>query len=246
MRIHFMWFLQQHKLYDFFFPLVQLPLESMNYVMACYASHLATGHSLSSRALKVGTIRQYLIAAASFVAVFDSVQGRDARKEKGSDSLCPALDKVLKEQKRWEDVPDRGEGWTVGLQLALMTRYEGTPFLGKHQAIIDWFVVALHGGFRRAEWAQDRGHSRIIHATSTLSRDNKMKPFSESNVECRLFSAFPISHFSFFSFFFFPTSATLVLWRILSHSGVLHFEIVELWQGVCSGKLHRLGSPLGP
>jgi hypothetical protein len=42
-RIHFIWFLQQHKLYDSFFPLVQLPLESMNYVMACYACHLATG-----------------------------------------------------------------------------------------------------------------------------------------------------------------------------------------------------------
>jgi hypothetical protein len=91
MRIHFIWFLQQHKLYDSFFPLVQLPLESMNYVMACYACHLATGHSLSSRTLKVGTIRNCLIAAASFVAVFDSVQGRDARKEKGSDLLCPVL-----------------------------------------------------------------------------------------------------------------------------------------------------------
>jgi hypothetical protein len=43
----------QHKVYVSFFPLVQLPLESMNYVMACYACHLATGHSLSSRTLKV-------------------------------------------------------------------------------------------------------------------------------------------------------------------------------------------------
>jgi hypothetical protein len=171
MHIHFIWFLQQNKLYDSFFPLVQLPLESMNYVMACYACHLAMGHSLSSQTLRVGTIRKYLIAAASFVAVFDSVQGRDARKEKGSDSLCPALDKVLKEQKWWEDVPDRREGWTVGLQLALMARYEGTPFLGKHQAIIDWFVVALHGGFRRAEWAQDRGHSRINMAERNARND---------------------------------------------------------------------------
>jgi hypothetical protein len=107
MRIHFIWFLQQHILYDSFFPLVQLPLKSMNYVMACYACHLVTGHSLSSQTLKVGTIRKYLIAAASFVAVFDSGQGLDTRKEKGLDSLCPALDKVLKEQKQWEDVPDR-------------------------------------------------------------------------------------------------------------------------------------------
>jgi hypothetical protein len=65
MRIQFIWFLQQHKLYDSFFPLVQLSLESMNYAMACYACHLATGHSLSAQTLKVGTIRKYLIAAAS-------------------------------------------------------------------------------------------------------------------------------------------------------------------------------------
>jgi hypothetical protein len=164
----------------------------MNYVMACYACHLATGHSLSSQTLKVGTIWKYLIAAASFVAVFDSVRGRDARKEKGSDSLCPALDKVLKEQIRWEDVPDRREGWTVGLQLALMARHEGTPFLGKYQAIIDWFVVALHGGFRCAEWAQDRGHSRINMAERNARNDPAA--FCLDDIQFKGANGWPLTH----------------------------------------------------
>ncbi|KAG7370631.1 hypothetical protein IV203_019201 [Nitzschia inconspicua] len=161
MRLHFIWFPQQHHLYYSLFPVVKLSLETMNYVMACYACHLATGHSLSSLTMRTGTICKYLIAAASLIAIFDSEPGRDARKEKGSDSLCSPLEKVLKEQKRWEDVPDRQKGWTVGLQLALMKKYSHLPFRGKHQAITDWFVVALHGGFRRAEWAQDRGHTEL-------------------------------------------------------------------------------------
>jgi hypothetical protein len=161
----------------------------MNYVMEC---HLATGHSLSSQMLKVGTIWKYLIAAASFVAIFDSVQGRDAHNEKGSDSLCPALDKVLKEQKWWEDVPDRREGWTVGLQLALMARHEGTPFLGKHQAIIDWFVVALHGSFCRVEWAQDRGHSHIN--MEERNARNNLAAFCLDDIQFKDANSQPLTH----------------------------------------------------
>ncbi|KAG7346928.1 hypothetical protein IV203_005997 [Nitzschia inconspicua] len=119
------------------------------------------GISLSSLTLRTGTIRKYLIAAASLIAIFDSDPGRVSRKEKGSDSLCSPLEKVLKEQKRSEDVPDRWERWTVGLHFALMKKYSHLPFRGKHLAITDWFVVALHGGFRRAEWAQDRSHTKL-------------------------------------------------------------------------------------
>ncbi|KAG7354495.1 hypothetical protein IV203_003851 [Nitzschia inconspicua] len=171
MRLHFIWFLQQHHLYNSLLPVVKLSLETMNYVLACYACHLATGHSLSSLTLRTGTIRKYLIAAASLIAIFDSEPGRDARKGKGSDSLCSPLEKVLKEQKRWEDVPDRREGWTVGLQLALMKKYSHFPFRGKHQTITDWFVVALHGGFRRAEWAQDRSHTKLNQPERNVRND---------------------------------------------------------------------------
>ncbi|KAG7347847.1 hypothetical protein IV203_016552 [Nitzschia inconspicua] len=173
------------------------------------------GHSLSSLTLRTGTIRKYLIAAASLIAIFDSEPGRDARKEKGSDSLCSPLEKVLKEQKRWEDVPDRREGWTVVLQLALMKKCSHLPFRGKHQAITDWFVVALHGGFRRAEWAQDLGHTKLNQPERNVR--NNPAAFCLDDVQFKCNNGRPLLHLSVLQS---PESAisVTVRWRMQKNS----------------------------
>jgi hypothetical protein len=73
-----------------------------------------------------------------------------------------------------------------------MARHEGSPFLGKHQAIIDWFVVTLHGGFRRAEWAQDRGHSRINMAERNARNDPEA--FCLIDIQFKGASGQPLTH----------------------------------------------------
>jgi hypothetical protein len=73
-----------------------------------------------------------------------------------------------------------------------MERHEGSPFLGKHQAIIDWFVVALHGGFRRAEWAQDWGYFRI----NMVERNARNDPaaFCLDDIQFQSANGRPLTH----------------------------------------------------
>ena len=49
----------------------------MNFVMACYATFLATGHTLQSKSIKADTIQKYLSDAKTFIQKFDLIK-RDA------------------------------------------------------------------------------------------------------------------------------------------------------------------------
>ena len=162
MRIHFIWFLTEHNLYSSIFVVNTLNLETMNYIMACYAAHLGTGHTLSSRCIRSGSISKYLHAAASLVMVFDDAGIlRDPRKAKGSNTLCFPLSQVMKELKRYEDVPNRREPFTVGMLLSSLDDTKGLADTALALALYDWYVLAVHAGLRRGEWAQDRNNHDI-------------------------------------------------------------------------------------
>ncbi|KAG7339164.1 hypothetical protein IV203_020107 [Nitzschia inconspicua] len=162
MRIHFVWFLSEHELTESVFPVVLLPLETLNYLFACYAAHLGSGHTLSRRAIRSDTIRNYLLAAATLVQLFHP-HNLDPRKEKGIQSLCPAIDKVLKEMKRWENIPDRREPYTVAMQVLFCSKVSASEPNCKLSALCDWFSVMLHAGGRRCEWAQPHHISDLTH-----------------------------------------------------------------------------------
>ncbi|KAG7339748.1 hypothetical protein IV203_025427 [Nitzschia inconspicua] len=164
MRIHFIWFLRQHHLYGSFFPVNKLPLETLNYLMASDAAHLGTGHTLSARLVKVGTIKTYIAAAASLCMAFDdNSSGSDPRKMLGESNLSPPLKCVCDELKRWEDIPDRREPWTVALQLLFQTNAADADWSSKEAVLSDWFGVMQLAGGRRGEWAQDRGRGLITN-----------------------------------------------------------------------------------
>ncbi|KAG7373857.1 hypothetical protein IV203_012952 [Nitzschia inconspicua] len=167
MQIHFIWFLSKHELTGSVFPVVLLPLETLNYIFACYAAHLGSGHTLSRRAVRSDTIRNYLLAAATLVQLFHP-HNLDPRKEKGAPSLCPAIDKVLKELKRWENIPDRREPYTVAMQLLLCSKVAASEPYSKISALRDWFSVMLHAGGRRCEWAQPH-HISDLQRTPELN-----------------------------------------------------------------------------
>ena len=46
----------------------------MNLTLACYATFLATGHTLQSKSIRADTIKKYLFEAKTFIQKFDLLQ----------------------------------------------------------------------------------------------------------------------------------------------------------------------------
>ena len=68
--------------------------------LAMYALHLSAGHSIQCKSLKSATIEQYVLAGATFVALFT---GRDFRKDNQSDThMGHILGPVLRDLKRYD------------------------------------------------------------------------------------------------------------------------------------------------
>ena len=80
-----------------------------NLVIALYAMHLAQGHGIQCHTLKSGTIQRYLLAAAT---ISENHKLPDPRlNSRGITS--PYIQKVLKELKQWEAMPNRREPVTI-------------------------------------------------------------------------------------------------------------------------------------
>jgi hypothetical protein len=86
--VHWLSFCVDLKLTDDL-TLQHVPIERCVYQIAMYAVHLATGHSISCRAIKAATITKYLLAVAHFCARSNP---RDPRKlEQTNKGLAPAI-----------------------------------------------------------------------------------------------------------------------------------------------------------
>ena len=153
-RIHFLWYCKQRKLLDRIFSLkldetkYETPptTDMLNFAMACYAVFLARGHSLRCRSIKSDTIKIYLHNAATFVSRFDTVD-RDARKKEGETKLCPPVASVVGIVKRYEDMKNRREPFTLGMLHLLFSK---VYFISKDSckaALANWFTVGIHGGY---------------------------------------------------------------------------------------------------
>jgi hypothetical protein len=125
--------------------------------LALYAIHLGTGSTLLCRTIKSNTIKKYVNTAASFHALFGQ-NPRDFRNDNVTDTkVSLELSKVYTEQKRWEDVPNRREPYTLEMLDALSSEFatsgQGSNTL--EAARVDWFACGLFAGLRLGEWAQD-------------------------------------------------------------------------------------------
>jgi hypothetical protein len=145
-----------------------------------YAVHLGTGHSLLLKSIKSGTIATYCLNAATFLALFDEKE-RDSRKTEGDSSFAPCYDKVLKELRRWELMPNRREPYTIAMQRRLIARAAPHPLDGRLQALKNWFSVMLQAGGRLGEWAQKRGDHHISKAATDFK--GNPRAFSLDDVE---------------------------------------------------------------
>jgi hypothetical protein len=146
------------NIFDRLFPTCSLDTEALNYVMAAYASHLATGHAISKFAIREGSIRKYIQSAAALISVFDPEE-RDARRPfRNSQPFAPCLAKVLAEVRRWESVADKQEPFTPAMLVQADKVAESCGFLELDAVLADFFALGLLIGPRRAEWAQPDGN----------------------------------------------------------------------------------------
>jgi hypothetical protein len=124
---------------------------------------LACGQSVSCRAIKSGTITKYLLSVAKFV-----MRGspRDPRKRNQlGKGLAPEIQDIIDEVKRWEDVPDRREPFTIEMRRFLVQLLESQPLVygpdSDLAALCDFCGMGLYDGFRLSEWAQPNSHSEL-------------------------------------------------------------------------------------
>jgi hypothetical protein len=84
--------------------------------LAMYALHLSSGNSIYCKSIKVATIEQYLLAAATFLAQYSGV---DYRKDHAHDKhLGHILAPILRDIKKYESVPNRREPYDPQMHLA--------------------------------------------------------------------------------------------------------------------------------
>ena len=126
--------------------------ERANYQMAMYAVYLSQGETLFFKSIKVSTIATYLRNAATLIK---RVRGSNPRYQDPSDkSLAPIIRAVLDPLKKWEELPNRREPFTLDMLQQSVNQTHNSHPNSILSAISDNFVVALHAGMRCAEWAQ--------------------------------------------------------------------------------------------
>jgi hypothetical protein len=122
------------------------------YQLAMYALHLHAGNSIYCKSIKCGTIQEYLIAAATFLAMFT---GTDFRKDRPEDShLGNILTPVLKDFKKYELVPNRREPYDPQMHQAARLTAAQFHHDSLACALTDGFEQGYCAGYRLSEWAQ--------------------------------------------------------------------------------------------
>jgi hypothetical protein len=143
--------------------LEKVPIQRCNFQLGLYAVHLATGHAISCRAVKAKTIEKYLRNVSAFCARSNP---RDPRKsEQTNKALAPAIQGVLDEVKRWENIPERREPFTIEMLRYLIELRDSLPHIHGQDsclaAMVDWTTDGSYDGFRLSEWAQPNGHHAL-------------------------------------------------------------------------------------
>jgi hypothetical protein len=151
--------------------LEKVPIQRCNFQLGLYAVHLATGHAISCRAVKAKTIEKYLRNVSAFCARSNP---RDPRKsEQTNKALAPAIQGVLDEVKRWENIPERREPFTIEMLRYLIELRDSLPHIHGQDSCLaamveDWATDGLYDGFRLSEWPSLRGttHCTTLNSTS--------------------------------------------------------------------------------
>lgn len=131
--------------------------------LCMYALHLHTGNSLYCRCIKASTIKKYILAVATFLALFGT-HPRNFRKASPTDKkFTPLLKSVYNELEHWEKMPNRREPYTPEMQDDLEHANAAANLRedSLKVALAEWFKAGLFKGSRLTEWAQNASHDSI-------------------------------------------------------------------------------------
>ena len=149
------------------------------YQLAMYALHLSCGHSIYCKRIKAATIEQYVLAAATFLVLFN---GYDCRKDDVSHKhMGHVLGPVYRDLKKFEALPDRKEPYSPPMHTMarkLATRFPPDSLVA---ALTDLNELGYCGGFRLSECAQPARRSDITkpqlnHDTEATIRTRAFVP----------------------------------------------------------------------
>ncbi|CAB9523033.1 unknown protein [Seminavis robusta] len=124
-----------------------------------YAVHLSSGHSIHCKAIKSGTIEQYLLAVTTLIQNFTQV---DYRKDKPGDTkLGKYITGVMKDIRKYESMPGRREPYDHKMHSLAKKVAEKFPSTSLICALTDGFEQGMCAGFRLTEWAQPGGKTNF-------------------------------------------------------------------------------------
>jgi hypothetical protein len=187
-RLYFVWFTSHIGWHEN--PVLEgQPLEVCNWVLALFLIHLSYGNNIFCRDLKVGTLHQYILAAASLIAQYSSYKVDPRREGPTSSKLARCLDAVFRELMRYETVPNRREPLTIDMVEALRQRNirAALPQFHKDVQLYHWFVVGLGIGPRRSEWCQASSSATSappLQKPDIDDRDGRPRAFMLDDFEC--------------------------------------------------------------
>ena len=118
------------------------------------------GQTVLARCLKTDTLKRCLHAAADWSVTNDPVLVDPTIAATGK--KYHRIEKLLKEQTRWENVADRKEPITDNMVRDLHQLAKDKKIDSLENVIADWTTVGMCGGaFRLSEWAQDKSANSI-------------------------------------------------------------------------------------
>lgn len=130
-------------------------------IFGAYCTWLALGNTIYGITVKSGTIKGYLKAASDTVQAnrqkLENKKYPDPRIDINTAKTCSEIDDNIKEIQRWENIPRRRAPMTKGMLKRLAVWISTSLFFSLLSVLFDWFVLGLHVGFRRSEYAQQKG-----------------------------------------------------------------------------------------
>jgi hypothetical protein len=151
--------------------LADVSIERANIQLAVCAVHLATGNAVLCRAIKAGTIETHLRNITKFCG---RANPRNPRKsDQTAEPVCKQMQSVVKEVKRWEDIPNQREPFTIEMLTdVIQQQHDNNPSLHGRDSLLsamtDWASAGLLDGFRLSEWAQPNGHHALNNPHQNL------------------------------------------------------------------------------
>ena len=130
--------------------LLKFTHRTQNEIIVAYALYLLSGHTLLAKSIRTDTAKAYIKAVSDY---FKRNQQFNPALDK-TGAIPPDLDKVYKEAKRWESMPNRSEALTPEMVEYLYDTGKASHQDSALAAYADWAVLSLQAGFRISEDAQ--------------------------------------------------------------------------------------------